>query len=126
MDTSVETVSISETVPPAWLPKPQLGNDGFDASNNLYYRETTDAVTARINYHAFMPVEDIEFELDFNDPNLYVLNKTYKMSELTEEGANHTDRSRYHTTGTAYGNGSNRLHPNDRPSVVHEKRSGRT
>ncbi len=88
VDTSVETVSISETVPPAWLPKPQLGNDGFDASNNLYYRETTDAVTARINYHAFMPVEDIEFELDFNDPNLYVLNKTYKMSEMTEEERN--------------------------------------
>lgn len=85
VDTDVETVSVNETVPQAWLPKPQLSNDGFDASNNLYYRETTEAVTARINYQALMPVEDVEFELNFDDPNLYVLNKTYRLSELTEE-----------------------------------------
>lgn len=85
VDANVETVSVNETVPQAWLPKPQQSNEGFDASGSLYYRETTDAVTARINYQALMPVEDVEFELDFDDPNLYVLNKTYRLSELTEE-----------------------------------------
>lgn len=85
VSTSVESITITETLPQEWLPKAKLTADGFDGSNTLNYRETTDAPDTKINYQAVKPVEEIEFTFNLEDQNLQSLNKTYLLSELTEE-----------------------------------------
>ena len=85
VNTSVESITITETLPQEWLPKAKLTADGFDGSNTLNYRETTDAPDTKINYQAVKPVEEIEFTFNLEDQNLQSLNKTYLLSELTEE-----------------------------------------
>lgn len=88
VNTTISSITINETLPEEWLPKAKLSSDGFDATNTLNYRETTDASTARINYQAVMPIEDVEMTLNFEDPNLSSLSKTYLFSEITEEERN--------------------------------------
>lgn len=83
IETSVETVTVNETVPQEWLPKPKVEAIGFDDSNTLTYIETADAATAKIAYKAVRPVEDVEFTLNFEDEKLSSLNKTYLLSTLT-------------------------------------------
>lgn len=85
VDTSVETVTVNETIPPEWLPKPKINAVGFDDSNTLVYVETADATTAQIAYKAVLPTEDVEFTLDFEDKQFLPLNKTYLLSALTVE-----------------------------------------
>ena len=85
VNTSVESITITETLPQEWLPKAKLTADGFDGNNTLNYRETTDAPATKINYQALKPVEEIEFTFNLEDQNLQSLNKTYLLSELTEE-----------------------------------------
>lgn len=85
VNTSIESITITETLPQEWLPKAKLTADGFDGSNTLNYRETTDAPDTKINYQAVKPVEEIEFTFNLEDQNLQSLNKTYLLSELTEE-----------------------------------------
>lgn len=85
VNTTIETVTINETVPEEWLPKAKITSEGFDENNTLNYRETTDAATTKINYQALKPIEDIEMTLNFEDPTLNSLNKTYIFSKITEE-----------------------------------------
>ena len=85
VDNTVEIASINETIPVEWLPAPKVAADGFDAQGTLNYRETTDAVTAKINLTSAKPLDEVEFTLDFADPNLTGLNKTYTLSALTAE-----------------------------------------
>lgn len=85
VNTTIETVTINETVPEEWLPKAKITSEGFDGNNALNYRETTDAATTKINYQALKPIEDIEMTLNFEDPTLNSLNKTYIFSKITEE-----------------------------------------
>lgn len=85
VNTTVESVTVNETLPQEWLPKPQTVAEGFDESGILNYRETDDAPTTRLNFQALMPVEDIELTLNLADPNLQPLSKTYSLATLTEE-----------------------------------------
>ncbi|MEG2341362.1 MAG: DUF4493 domain-containing protein [Odoribacter sp.] len=85
VDASVETVAVNETLPPAWLPKPKITADGFDESHSLTYTETGDAKTAVLRYAAVRPVEEVELTLNFTDPKLSPLNKTYRFSTMTAE-----------------------------------------
>lgn len=85
VNTTVESVTVNETLPQEWLPKPQTVAEGFDESGILNYRETDDAPTTRLNFQALMPVEDIELTLNLSDPNLQTLSKTYSLASLTEE-----------------------------------------
>lgn len=84
VDTSVETVTVNETVPQDWLPKPGIVTTGFDESGLLAYTETAGATTAIIAFTAARPVQDVEFELNFADQNLSSLSKKYLLSELSE------------------------------------------
>lgn len=84
VDASVETITVNQTLPPSWLPKPKITADGFDENNLMTYTETEDAHTAIISYAAIRPVEDVEMTLEFADPNLLYLNKTYLFSALSE------------------------------------------
>ena len=84
VDASVETVTVNQILPPNWLPKPKITAKGFDENNLMIYTETEDARTAMISYAAVRPVEDVEMTLEFADPNLLHLNKTYFFSALAE------------------------------------------
>lgn len=84
-DAQKEPVTVNETVPEQWLPKPKITAEGFDKTNVLTYTETADAVPAIISYQAVRAVQDIEFTLNFADENLSSLNKVYTLSTLSPE-----------------------------------------
>ncbi len=79
------TVTINETIPMEWLPKPKV--TGFDAegTKEITYTETADAVSAAISFSGAMPIEDWEMTLEFADPVYNSLNKKYTFSTLTDE-----------------------------------------
>lgn len=85
VDANIENVTVNQTLPQDWLPKPKITADGFDEGNQLIYTETADAATAKIHFAAVRPVQDVELTLNFADPKLAALNKTYVFSSLTEE-----------------------------------------
>ena len=85
VNTTVESVTINDTIPQEWLPKAQTAAEGFDENGILNCRETDDAPTTRLNFQALMPVEDIELTLDMTDPNFRTLSKTYTLASLSEE-----------------------------------------
>ncbi|MFR6382961.1 MAG: DUF4493 domain-containing protein [Odoribacter splanchnicus] len=85
VEAAVETITVNETLPQEWLPKPKITAEGFDENNLLTYTETEEAKTAVISYAAVRPVQDVEITLNFADPNLSALNKTYLLSTITEE-----------------------------------------
>ncbi len=93
VSTVVESVSLSETIPQEWLPKAKLSAVGFDENGTMDYCETEDA-SAKVNFTALRPVEEVEFTLALKDQNLASLNKTYLLSELTDE-----DRQRLTAAG---------------------------
>ena len=81
-----EPVTINETVPDSWLPKAKVFSEDFDENHVLTYTETADALSrAGVSYTALRPVQDVEFALNFADKHLEHLNKTYLLSELSEE-----------------------------------------
>lgn len=80
----VEKVTVAQTIPLEWLPKPKV--TGFGGSTVLNYTETADApAEAVIGYTASAPVQDVEFTLDFKDAQYSGYNKTYTLSTLTDE-----------------------------------------
>lgn len=85
VDANIENVTVNQTLPQDWLPKPKITADGFDEENQLIYTETADAATAEIHFAAVRPVQDVELTLNFADPKLAALNKMYVFSSLTEE-----------------------------------------
>lgn len=81
-----EPVTINETVPDSWLPKAKVFSEDFDENHVLTYTETADALSrAGVSYTALRPIQDVEFALNFADKHLEHLNKTYLLSELSEE-----------------------------------------
>lgn len=85
VDKSIEDVSVNETVPENWLPKPSVAAEGFNQDGILEYIETNDAEKAIISFQAYKPVDDIKLILDFKDPKLNTLSKTYDLSTLSQE-----------------------------------------
>ena len=80
----VEKVTITQTIPMEWLPKPKVS--GFaNGATSVTYTETADAVPAQLAYVASMPVQDVEFTLNFQDSQYAQLNKTYTLSTLSAE-----------------------------------------
>lgn len=85
VDESIEDVSVNETVPEDWLPKPSVAAEGFNQDGILEYIETNDAEKAIISFQAYKPVDDIKLILDFKDPKLNTLSNTYDLSTLSQE-----------------------------------------
>lgn len=85
VDESIENVTVNETVPEDWLPKPSVAAEGFNQNGFLEYIETNDAENAVISFQAYKPVDEIKFTLDFDDPQLNSLSKTYDLSTLSQE-----------------------------------------
>lgn len=80
----IEKVTVSETIPMEWLPKPKIA--GFGENNTLEYVETADALSeATISYTTSSPIQEVEFMLDLKDAQYTDYNKTYTLSAMTDE-----------------------------------------
>lgn len=76
----VEKVTVSETIPVEWLPKPKVS--GFE---DITYVETDDAPSAVIDYTASLPIQDMELTVNMQDEQYSAYNKTYTLSTLTSD-----------------------------------------
>lgn len=76
----VEKVTVSETIPVEWLPKPRVS--GFE---DITYVETDDAPSAVIDYTASLPIQDMELTVNMQDEQYSAYNKTYTLSTLTSD-----------------------------------------
>ena len=85
VDQTIEQISISETIPPTWLPKAKISTNGFDANNYLEYPETGSIENKYFSFSSLSDIQDFKITLNLLDPNLNIYNKTYQFSELTEE-----------------------------------------
>lgn len=92
----VKTVTVSETLPLEWLPKPKVGGFNADGATAIEQTETAEAVPAVLNYTASRAVQEVELTLDVQDPDYASLNGTYLFSTLTEE-----DRTKLTEVGIA-------------------------
>lgn len=83
----VETVSISETIPVEWLPKPKI--DGFEnGQTSLTYTETASAIPAQLKFTGSLAIQEVEFSFNFQDlqEKFQALNnRTFLLSQLSEE-----------------------------------------
>ena len=78
-----EPVTISETIPATWLPAPKIESEAF--INGILDLYETEQLDVRFDFKVAAPLQDLRFTLDFEDPALNVLNRTYLLSELTSE-----------------------------------------
>ena len=83
----VESVTLEETVPMEWLPKPKVTAVGFDEGNTLLMYET-ETPDVRFDFSLSSALQELKFTLDFDDETYQALNGTYALSELTEETRN--------------------------------------
>ena len=60
-----QTVTIEETIPMEWLPKPKVEADGFDG-NALTFAET-ETPKAKLNLELASALQDIKFKFNFED-----------------------------------------------------------
>lgn len=83
----VETVSISETIPVEWLPKPKI--DGFEnGQTSLTYTETADPISAQLSFSGSSAIQDVEFSFNFQDTQekfQALNNRIFLLSQLSEE-----------------------------------------
>ncbi|MDN0049556.1 DUF4493 domain-containing protein [Bacteroides gallinaceum] len=79
----VKEVTVSETIPMEWLPKPKVTAEGFtDNTLSMYETETP---TAKFNFNLSSALQELKFTLNLADETYQSLNKTYTLSELSEE-----------------------------------------
>lgn len=82
----VVTVTLEETIPLSWLPKPKVGGFNEDGAKFVSHVETSvEDVPAVLNFSGEMAIQDVELTLDLKDEDFTSLNKTYLLSSLTEE-----------------------------------------
>ena len=84
----VEEVTINETIPMEWLPKPKIGGFNDDGATSLTYTETAEAIDAKLNFTASSAIQDIEFSFEFADTQdkFQALNKkTFSLQNMTAE-----------------------------------------
>lgn len=81
------TVTINETIPMEWLPKPKVNGFNDDNQTSLTYTETEDALSAQLRFSGSLAIQDVEFSFEFEDPQekfQALNNKSFVLSELTE------------------------------------------
>ncbi len=78
----VEQVTISETIPASWLPKPKTSASGFGDDGTLSFVETEQVDEADISFTASMGIQDIELGLMLEDMYFTQLNGTYTLSTM--------------------------------------------
>lgn len=70
----VKEVTVSETIPMEWLPKPKVTATGFDSNNTLAFVET-EQKQAALNLNLSSALQDIKFKFNFEDEQLASLEK---------------------------------------------------
>lgn len=70
----VKEVTVSETIPMEWLPKPKVTATGFDSNNTLAFVET-EQKQAALNLNLSSALQDIKFKFNFEDEQLASLDK---------------------------------------------------
>lgn len=70
----VKKVTIEETIPLEWLPKPKVEATGFDNNNTLTFAET-ETKEAKLNLKLASALQDIKFKFDFEDEQFSSLTK---------------------------------------------------
>lgn len=79
----VNSITINETIPLEWLPKPKVTAEGFtDHILSMYETETP---AAKFNFNLSSALQELKFTLNFADETYQSLNKTYTLSELSLE-----------------------------------------
>ena len=66
-----------------WLPKPKVEAEGF--TNNTLIMYETETPTAKFKFNLSSVLQELKFTLNFQDETFRTLNRTYALSELTEE-----------------------------------------
>lgn len=79
----VEEVTIAETIPPSWLPKPRTQAVGFDENGVLHNVETLKVDQAKIDFTTSSTLQDVELTLDIQDPAYSHLTGTHLLSAMT-------------------------------------------
>ena len=62
----IQQISINETIPMGWLPKPKVTATGFDSNNTLAFVET-EQKQAALNLDLSSALQDIKFKFNFED-----------------------------------------------------------
>lgn len=69
----VKDVTINETIPMEWLPKPKVEAEGFDANNTLTFVET-ETKNAKLNLNLASALQEMKLKFNFEDPQFATLN----------------------------------------------------
>lgn len=70
----LKEVTIEETIPMEWLPKPSVSATGFDSNNSLTFAET-ETKEAKLDLKLASALQDIKFKFDFEDEQFSSLTK---------------------------------------------------
>lgn len=79
----VENVTISETIPVEWLPKPKIEAEGFEG-NSLSFAET-ESKAATVKLNTATALQDLKIKFNFADPQFAAFNQAYQLSTLSED-----------------------------------------
>lgn len=84
----VDKVTINETIPMEWLPKPKVEAEGFDENNTLTFVET-EQKQAALNLNLSSALQDMKFKFNFQDEQFAALDKekTYQLSVAEDKAA---------------------------------------
>lgn len=84
----VDKVTINETIPMEWLPKPKVEAEGFDENNTLTFVET-EQKQAALNLNLSSALQDMKFKFNFQDEQFAALDKekTYQLSVAEDKVA---------------------------------------
>ncbi len=69
----VKNVTINETIPMEWLPKPKVEAEGFDVNNTLTFVET-ETKNAKLNLNLASALQEMKLKFNFEDPQFATLN----------------------------------------------------
>ena len=85
----VKPVTINETIPLEWLPKPKVEAEGFDANNTLTFVET-EQKQAALNLNLSSALQDMKFKFNFEDKQFATslqADKEYLLSNAEDKKA---------------------------------------
>lgn len=87
----VENVTISETIPVEWLPKPKIEAEGFEG-NSLSFAET-ESKAAAVKLNTATALQDLKIKFNFADPQFEAFNQEYQLSTLSEDTRNNIEET---------------------------------
>lgn len=82
----LKEVTIEETIPMEWLPKPSVSATGFDSNNSLTFAET-ETKEAKLDLKLASALQDIKFKFDFEDEQFSTLTKDKEYLLSTDKEA---------------------------------------